>query len=80
MEFLIKEARAEERKKYMSEYCKKNYETKLKNTKVMCEVCEKEYVISNKWKHNSSKFHIFFQELIKSRGLKPKESENDLNN
>lgn len=79
MDFLIKEARADARKQYMSDYCKKNYETKLKNTKIKCEVCEKEYLISNKWKHNSSKFHKFFKELIESRGLKPKESENDLN-
>jgi hypothetical protein len=66
-------AKAEERRKYIKEYNRKNYESKLKNTKQKCEICQKDYNITNKWKHNSSKFHIFFKELIETRGLNPKD-------
>ena len=68
-------AKAESRRRYMLEYNKKHYESKLKCVKVKCDICEKHYVITNKWKHNSSKFHIFFKELIELRGLNPVESK-----
>jgi hypothetical protein len=70
------EARTEKRKLYMMEYSKKNYETKLKSVKVTCATCSKDYVITNKWKHENTKFHIFFKELLEARAReKPKEEE-----
>lgn len=65
----------EARKNYMLGYNKKNYENKLKTARSKCEICDKEYNTTNRWKHNNTKFHIFFKELIELRGLKPKEAD-----
>lgn len=66
-------SKVEARKQYLADYHRRNYASKLKHTRQKCEICEKSYNITNKWKHNSSKFHTFFKELIEARGLKPKE-------
>jgi len=63
-------SKVEARRQYLAEYSRKNYATKLKHTRQKCPICEKDYSITNKWKHNSSKFHRFFKELIENRGLK----------
>ena len=65
--------RKEQRRLYMTVFNRENYEKKLKNNKVICTVCEKTYHTTNRWKHNNSKFHNFFKELIEVRGLKTKE-------
>jgi hypothetical protein len=64
---LYKEEQAEKRRLYMIEYSKKNYQAKLKSVKVKCATCGKDYVITNKWKHENTKFHVFFKELLEAR-------------